>query len=60
MKKNYIAPELEIHKIQIAAPVLTGSPTESNGDYKDGKGITLGADEYYDFENEEYEDELDW
>ena len=53
MKKTYINPEMEV--VQLNAQTLLAGSLKTD-DYTNQNL----ADEYYDFENEEYEDELDW
>ena len=53
MKKTYINPEMEV--VQLNAQTLLADSLKTD----DSTNQNL-ADEYYDFENEEYEDELDW
>ena len=56
MKKTYINPEMEVVKLQLMS-MLAASLEKGVG----GKNAEESdASYYYDFENEEYEDELDW
>jgi len=53
MKKTYINPEMEV--VQLNAQTLLADSLKTDGNTNQNL-----ADEYYDFENEEYEDELGW
>lgn len=52
-----MTPEVEIVNLNIQSSLMAGS---LKGNDKYHGGVTLPADEYYDFEDEEDEEELDW
>jgi len=56
-KKLYIVPSTEVIVIGSSQYLMAGSPNLSNKDYNGGQVL---SDEYYDFEDEEDEEELDW
>jgi len=53
MKKVYMTPEVEIVNLNIQSSLMAGS-LKGNGKYQED--VTLPADEYYDFEDEEDEE----